>query len=269
VDPDYSIVRECFPYLSRRLLTDDNPRAREALRQLLFAGGDSLSLERVERLLGGLSAFTVDGLMAPTPPAPQQQQGQGRQPSAALQAGGGTQAPTPLLDSTAREVLAAVFSERPTYVQELLVGQAASTADAALRQVAASVLGPALGGLGAARAAAVSNGQVAGGGAPPALALLARLPALVELSAEDRRQLQTAQGITSLLLQQQPVQAQLTPTQAQQLAAELGPLLPQLLPGVAATAQLFVRQLGQRATDRLSAVLRGDAQQGDEYTALD
>ena len=27
VDPSYSIVAECFPYLARRLLTDDHPRA--------------------------------------------------------------------------------------------------------------------------------------------------------------------------------------------------------------------------------------------------
>lgn len=36
VDPDYAIVQETFPYLSRRLLTDDQPRARAALRQLLY-----------------------------------------------------------------------------------------------------------------------------------------------------------------------------------------------------------------------------------------
>lgn len=36
VDPDYAIVQETFPYLSRRLLTDNQPRARAALRQLLY-----------------------------------------------------------------------------------------------------------------------------------------------------------------------------------------------------------------------------------------
>lgn len=36
VDPNYSIVQECFPYLARRLLTDDHPRTRAALRQLLY-----------------------------------------------------------------------------------------------------------------------------------------------------------------------------------------------------------------------------------------
>ena len=37
VDPGYSIVQECFPYIARRLLTDNHPRTRAALQQLLYA----------------------------------------------------------------------------------------------------------------------------------------------------------------------------------------------------------------------------------------
>lgn len=37
VDPQYSIVQECFPYIARRLLTDNHPRTRAALQQLLYA----------------------------------------------------------------------------------------------------------------------------------------------------------------------------------------------------------------------------------------
>ena len=137
VDPDYSIVKECFPYLSRRLLTDDDPRARKALKELLFAGGEHISLARLERLTQGLSSFTVEGLGT---------SGSGSQQKA-LQMSGGQQgaAPAgPMLDSTAKEVLAAVFSERPTYVQELLVQEAVGTVDAAARQLASLVLAPLL-----------------------------------------------------------------------------------------------------------------------------
>ena len=35
VDEDYSIVQECYPYLSRRLFTDRSPRAKAALRAML------------------------------------------------------------------------------------------------------------------------------------------------------------------------------------------------------------------------------------------
>ena len=37
VDPSYSIVQECFPYIARRLLSDNHPRTRAALQQLLYA----------------------------------------------------------------------------------------------------------------------------------------------------------------------------------------------------------------------------------------
>jgi hypothetical protein len=31
-DPDFAIVDEAYPYIAKRLLTDDNPRLQEALR---------------------------------------------------------------------------------------------------------------------------------------------------------------------------------------------------------------------------------------------
>jgi len=34
-DSDFAIVDEAYPYLSKRLLTDDSPRFREALRSAL------------------------------------------------------------------------------------------------------------------------------------------------------------------------------------------------------------------------------------------
>ena len=43
VDPQYSIVQECFPYIARRLLTDNHPRTRAALQQLLYAVRTTLS----------------------------------------------------------------------------------------------------------------------------------------------------------------------------------------------------------------------------------
>ena len=35
-DPTYAIVPECFPYMSRRLFTDNSPRVKAALQQMLY-----------------------------------------------------------------------------------------------------------------------------------------------------------------------------------------------------------------------------------------
>jgi predicted unusual protein kinase regulating ubiquinone biosynthesis (AarF/ABC1/UbiB family) len=35
VDENYSILQECYPYLAKRLMTDNSPRAKAALRNML------------------------------------------------------------------------------------------------------------------------------------------------------------------------------------------------------------------------------------------
>ena len=112
----------------------------------------------------GVNSFTVEGLQGRGAPAP-----------AGAGAGAAPQPPRPLIDSTAREVLGAVLSTRRTYVQELLVGEAVATVDAAARQAAAALLAPALGNIAAAQAAMRSRGQLGGDAPlPPALAMIGR-----------------------------------------------------------------------------------------------
>ena len=45
LDGNYSIVNQCFPYLSRRLLTDDDPRIRAALKSFLYGKDQQLKVE--------------------------------------------------------------------------------------------------------------------------------------------------------------------------------------------------------------------------------
>ncbi|CAM9414144.1 unnamed protein product, partial [Discosporangium mesarthrocarpum] len=73
IDPGYSIVKECFPYLCRRLLTEDSPRMRRMLKSFLYGKeGDYLQVDRVDEIIEGYSTFTAlaaeasktDGMMA-------------------------------------------------------------------------------------------------------------------------------------------------------------------------------------------------------------
>merc|ERR1719277_1374736 len=58
VDTDFSIVQECFPYIARRLITDDSFRIREALRSYLYMGWTRIAIKRVDDLATGFGTFT-------------------------------------------------------------------------------------------------------------------------------------------------------------------------------------------------------------------
>ena len=49
--PDFSLLTACYPYLARRLLTDDNPCAQEALRAEMLYDGSGASRIDLERLI--------------------------------------------------------------------------------------------------------------------------------------------------------------------------------------------------------------------------
>ena len=59
VDREYSIVKECFPYLSRRLLSDDSVRIRVALRTFLYGTKGRLDIDRVDELAEGYRSFAA------------------------------------------------------------------------------------------------------------------------------------------------------------------------------------------------------------------
>lgn len=45
-DPDFSIVKSCFPYVAKRLIGDNSPRSQSALKELIYGAGDSLNAEK-------------------------------------------------------------------------------------------------------------------------------------------------------------------------------------------------------------------------------
>ena len=73
-NPQFAIVDEAYPYISRRLLTDDSPRLRAALRYMVYGQSQTFDVDRMIDLLQALekfvavrdtgdgSAFKVDGV---------------------------------------------------------------------------------------------------------------------------------------------------------------------------------------------------------------
>jgi len=58
VDEDYSILQECYPYLAKRLMTDDSPRAANSLKTMLFGKGQFSATKMLE-MANNFQEYTV------------------------------------------------------------------------------------------------------------------------------------------------------------------------------------------------------------------
>jgi hypothetical protein len=58
-DESYSLIQSCFPYIAKRLLKDDAPRAQKALKEMLYGAGDMLDVSRLSELADGFSTYTT------------------------------------------------------------------------------------------------------------------------------------------------------------------------------------------------------------------
>lgn len=114
-DEGYAIIPECYPYLAKRLLSDDSPRAREALRTLLFSartkggasgGRGAIDVNRLSSMVKGLQSYAASTSSA--------------EASASAAA-------------AAEELLSIVLAEDGSFAQSLLLSEAAASLDAAAR----------------------------------------------------------------------------------------------------------------------------------------
>ncbi|GFH09697.1 eyespot assembly protein, ABC1 kinase family [Haematococcus lacustris] len=145
VDPNYAIVQECMPYMSRRLLSDNNPRMRAALRQLLYGTGSRLDVARLSRMVSSFSSFTTAG--AEAEPAAGLL-GDGSAQAQAAEHGsvlgsllhGGPEEQGPVLNDALKDMLKLVFSKDGNYAQEILVEEAVAAVDAMSREAIGEAL---------------------------------------------------------------------------------------------------------------------------------
>lgn len=150
VDDDYSIVKQAFPYLSRRLLTDNSPRAKAALRSMIYGSSSERSL----------TAQPSQGSPAAAKPSvygynkPISSGGSPRGLAKLLEMSDGFSSYTASTadadgDAGAREAQEALVdlltSSEGGYVQELMLEEAARLADAVVREriAQAAAWGPA------------------------------------------------------------------------------------------------------------------------------
>jgi predicted unusual protein kinase regulating ubiquinone biosynthesis (AarF/ABC1/UbiB family) len=118
---NYSILKECYPYISKRLLTDDSPRARKALRMLIYGkDGTELDLSKLQDLSTGLESYTTS--------------------TSSIESGRGENDEG--RNAAIEQVANVVLSEDTNYVQELLMRETAVALDATIRDTFTSPFSP-------------------------------------------------------------------------------------------------------------------------------
>lgn len=255
VDPTYSITMECFPYISRRILTDNDPRMNQILKGVLFGNKNHLDIDRIERVTKALREFTVSGLPIAE-----------RIPS-------GEQA-APVINATIREALEVLFSPRGSYIQNLLVEEMVAATDALSREglsrIANAYLAsiPTVVSLRALEALGPLRSVVFPFLTPPEV--VERIQPALSISQEDEEAINTVRGILRLVTELDMLSNTVSERAPSfnallnKVASEFLPVVPDFLPGIARITELFIRKLTARVLTRLAEVL--DNGTGSEYT---
>jgi aarF domain-containing kinase len=119
-DPDFALVDEAYPYLSKRLLTsNDDERLQEALRYMVYGKSTVFDADRLIDLLEALESFKRD---------------------VTTSSGVTAEASINLEKKTSREALQFVLSPQGSFFREFLLDEVVKGVDALSRESAVAVL---------------------------------------------------------------------------------------------------------------------------------
>lgn len=164
-NPEFAIVDEAYPYISKRLMTDSSPRLKEAFRYMVYGNSKTMDIDRMIDMLEALEkfvavkdfgdggAFKKDGVRGGT------FVGQGgdsvgtkkvdlaspRQGTGGAGAGSASSVMSPIVSPAAnndlsREALKFFFSEDGALVREFVLDEISSGVDAISRDAARELI---------------------------------------------------------------------------------------------------------------------------------
>uniref|UniRef100_A0A2P2ILI7 Protein kinase domain-containing protein n=1 Tax=Rhizophora mucronata TaxID=61149 RepID=A0A2P2ILI7_RHIMU len=237
-NPDFAIVDEAYPYIAQRLLTDESPRLRNALRYTIYGKTGVFDAERFIDVMRAFENFITAA-----------KSGGGENLNGEMAEFGILQSPTsilPVLPFSAsqpvktRVALVFLLSEKGNFFREFLLDEIVKCIDAVTREQLLQVMAV----LGVQNAAPVFS-MVPGPFRPAAL-----LPTITE---EDRVILDNVQKVVEFLTAGGSIRR--TSNQALNVAQIVQELLP-VLPGVTATV---LPDVLSRLTSRVVARFIRDA----------
>ena len=125
-DPDFALVDEAYPYLSKMLLTDTSPRLRESLKYTIYGKEGVFDIDRVIDVLQAFDRYTVNS-------------------NSSMGDQGGSSPPVLAASKTSGETtMKFIISEEAGFFRDLLLDEVVKSIDALTRQqlwLLADVLG--------------------------------------------------------------------------------------------------------------------------------
>lgn len=233
-DPKYSIINECLPYVSQRLLTD-HENMGPALSTFIFGPEKNnnmriIDYDRVEQLITGFGNYTTSA-------------------SGAL-LGKGDMSRDQMLEDAADQILDLVFAEESTPVQDILLEQMAKITAASSRSIWTQLRE---------RSGTLSSGRTVLGTLVDPLGLWRTSP-LVRMNDLDRKTIDTTQKLLVLVQNQLESNAAVHPHHdltnlSREETLEISSMLVRKIferrRGVLQTGNRFARQLIELVADKL------------------
>lgn len=129
VDRDYSIVKECFPYMAQRMLSDDSERLRGVLKTFLYGTKGRLDVTRLDDIAEAYGSFSQTATDASSGKTFEEL----RFESDAVTSRRDSFQEQPAIDPVVSSAVRLLFSKQGNYVQQLIVEEAVRITEALSR----------------------------------------------------------------------------------------------------------------------------------------
>jgi hypothetical protein len=177
-DPKYSIINECLPYVSKRLLTDKSERTGGALSTFIFGPEKSnddriIDYNRVEQLVTGFSEYTTSA-------------------SSSLMGEKMNTTRAEIIDNVSTQVLDLLITEEETPLQKIFIEQLAKIITSSTRSAWSSLRE---------RSGVLPSGRTVLGSLVDPLGVFKHSP-IVRVDELDERTVETTRNLIQLLLTQ-------------------------------------------------------------------
>lgn len=242
-DSKYSIINECLPYVSKRLLTDRSERTGGALSTFIFGPNKNdksriIDYDRVEQLISGFGDYTTSSSGASL---------------------GQEKTRTELVDDLVEQVLDLVATEEETPLQTIFIEQLAKIISASSRSIWADVRE---------RSGVLPSGRTVLGTIVDPFGLFRTSP-IVRMNSLDQKTIDTTRNLIKLLSNQSSLSAnndgknndalngaaalQLTNAEIQEISTKLVRKVWQKRSRIAKTSGRLATKLVQLTADKLES----------------